>query len=350
MGDQVLDRRSLGRATLERQLLIRRERGDVVDTVERIGGLNAQQANDPYLALASRLDGFQLDDLTTAIEDRALIRSIMVRGTQHLVSVADYRRLRPVLTPLFTRMQRNTFGRRTEGVDLDALVAEAREILAAGDQLRPDLGRLLAESRPGSDANALGWSIQYLLPVVHPAPCGIWDTKGSTPLALAESIVGEFDEPDPRDLVRSYLGAFGPATVSDLRAWSGAARLAEVVKDMDDELAVFRDEKGRAVFDLPDAPRPDRDTPVPVRLLAGFDNVLLAYHDRGRFMSDEVRKIVCVGDLVEQTVLVDGVLTVEPFAPLSHDDTEAVTEEGARLLELITPDATSHDVRLVKAI
>ncbi|MEV0726549.1 winged helix DNA-binding domain-containing protein [Micromonospora purpureochromogenes] len=359
---EVLGRRALNRATLHRQLLLARSTTAVREAVERIGGLNAQHANDPYLALHSRLAGFRLADLTAAIEDRRLVRSCLLRATQHLVSATDFRWLRPVLNPLLARVQRNAFGRRTAGVDLDDLVADARAILAGRTLTRAELGRLLAQHRPDADRTALAWSVQYLLPLLHPAPSGTWDTLGATPVVLAEEHLGPLGPADPRRLVSRYLAAFGPATTADMRAWSGVSGLREIVADMAGELRTFRDETGRTVYDLPDAPRPDPDTPAPVRLLAGFDNLLLAHADRTRIMTDEIRRRVCVGDLIKPTVLVDGMvsgtwhldrraglITVEPFTRLGPGDTEAVTAEGHRVLRLAAPDAAPHSVQVARA-
>lgn len=358
----VLCRRALNRATLHRQLLLQRGSVGVVEAVERIGGLNAQHPNDPYLALNARMADFPLTDLTAAIEDRRVVRSCLLRATQHLVSATDFRWLRPVLDPLLTRVQRNVFGRRTTGVDLAELVTDARTVLAGHTLTRPELGRLLAQRRPGTDANALAWSVQYLLALLHPAPSGTWDTLGATPVALAEEQLGPFEAPDPQRLVRCYLAAFGPATTTDIRAWSGVSGLPEIVAGMAGELRTFRDESGRPLYDLPDAPRPDPDTPAPARLLGGYDNLLLAHADRTRIMTDQIRRLVCVDDLIKPTVLIDGtvsgtwhldrragLVTIQPFTGLQHTDVEAVTAEGHRILGLAAPGIGSHDVRITVA-
>lgn len=352
----MLSRRVLNRAVLDRQLLSARVALPVTEAVERVLGLNAQSPDLPYLALWSRLSGFAIKDLTAALEDRSVVRSTLMRATQHVVSVPDFRLLRPAVAPLLRRVQRNAFGGRTRGVDLDALVASARELLADRVLTRPELGRLLARQWPEADPNALGWTVQYLEPLVHPAPSGTWQTYGPTPFASADWI--GVAEPDLPRLVRRYLAAFGPATVADARAWSGVAGLREVFAGMD--LRRYRGEDGRELFDLPEASLPDPDTPVPVRFLPEFDAPLLAYHDRTRIMTDEVRRAVCVGAGVAATVLVDGtvaatwateteddtvVLTVRPFRRPSTADRHAVTEEALALLAFTHPDQR-HEVRI----
>ena len=360
---EVLSPRVLNRAVLDRQLLLRRVRLPVVAAAERVLGLNAQGPNLPYLALWSRLDGFALDELTTALEDRSLVRSTLMRATQHVVSVPDFALVRPALAPMLSRVQRNAFGRRTEGVDLTALVADARAQLAGGRvRTRPELGRLLAETRPGADPTALGWTVQYLEPLLHPAPSGTWNTYGPTPFALADW-TGVRAEPDLRELVRRYLAAFGPATVADARAWSGVGGLREVFADLRPRLRRYADESGRELFDLPDRPLPPPDTQAPVRFLPEFDAPLLAHADRTRMMTDEVRRQVCVGAAVAATVLVDGTvaatwtttrtpgavtLTVRPLRRLSIADRTAVEAEAGHLLAFTDP-AAEHDLRLAQA-
>jgi hypothetical protein len=345
---------ALGRATLTRQLLLERTDLPVVVATKRLFGLNAQDPNLPYLALWSRLSPFAIDDLTAAIEDGSLVRSTLMRSTQHVVSAADFRLVRPLLAPLLRRVQRNTFGRRTAGVDLDELVAEASMLLADGRVLtRPELGRRLAVHWPDAEPTALGWSVQYLLPVVHPAPSGTWNVRGATPFARADVPA----QSDPEELVWRYLAAFGPASVADARAWSGIGGLREVFDRMRPRLRTFTDERGRELFDLPDAPIPSGDEPAPVRLLPEFDAPLLAFSDRTRIMTDEVRKRVCVGDGVAATVLVDGtvaatwsvaraddaaVLTVRPLRPLARADRDEVEAEARRLLAFTDPERTAE--------
>jgi hypothetical protein len=366
----VLDQRALNRALLDRQLLLDRVDLPAPAAAERLVGLNAQDPDLPYLALWNRLRDVTIAEVTAAIEDRTLVRSTLMRATQHLVTPADFRLLRPALAPLLRRVQHNAFGRRTEGVDLDALVADARTLLAGGRVLtRPELGRLLAEDRPGTDPTALGWSVQYLVPVLHPAPSGTWGTRGATPFALADwtGVRPEATAADVEELVRRYLAAFGPATAADARVWSGVAGLREVFERLRPELRTYRDESGRELFDLPDATIPAEDVPAAVRLLPEFDATLLGHADRTRVMTDHVRRQVCVGAAVAATVLVDGTVaatwssayssdrdtvtaTIRPLRPLSPTERAAVESEADHLLTFTTRAATHREVRLVTGV
>jgi Winged helix DNA-binding domain len=125
-----------------------------------------------------------------------------------------------------------------------------------------------------------------------------------TPYVLAESWIGRPlpAAPSPEGMVERHLAAFGPASVNDIQAWSGLTRLREPVERLGAALRPFRDEHGRQLYDLPDAPRPDPDAPAPPRLLPAFDNLLLAHADRTRVMTDEHRRRVSYGAVVEPTV------------------------------------------------
>lgn len=131
----------------------------------------------------------------------------------------------------------------------------------------------------------------------------------------------------------------GPPAGADLRAWCGLAGLPAAVKAAREELVVFRDERGRELFDLPDAPRPHPDTPAPVRFLPAFDNAILGYHDRGRVIDVPHLGLSVAG---HRTVLVDGRVTatwavrdhrlrISPLRALTAPEQEAVRAEAQDL-------------------
>jgi hypothetical protein len=361
---KVLSTRALNRAALARQLLLRRAKLPVLDAIEQVIALQAQLPNPPYLGLWTRLESFEKDDLTTLIERRRVVRSTMMRGTQHLVTARDYLRLRPVLQPMLDRACRNNYGKGTTGIEPAALLDAGRSLLADQPRTVTELKSLLAERWPKHDPLALGYSIQFLLPLVHVPPRGTWGRGGAVPATLAESWLKRPMNKDrsPERLIVRYLGAFGPATIADMQEWSGLTGLRAAVEGMRSELRVFRDEAGKELFDVPDAPLPDPDTPAPPRFLPEYDNLILAYADRTRMLSDEQRKTVWTKNGLLATALVDGgvaatwkivrergrvSLDVDPLVRIAKRDRTALEAEGLRLLAFTDPDATAHDVRVM---
>jgi hypothetical protein len=345
-----IDERTLNRVTLERQLLLQRSPMRVLDAIGRLVGLQAQAVNAPYLGLWTRLSDFGLADLTERLTDRSVVRSSVLRGTQHLVRADDYWWLRPLIAPALARGRQAAFGKQTVGLDLGDLVRQATSLLAGRTLTRPQLGAELASRWPEFDPLVLAWSAQTLVPVVHPPPSGTWRRGGATPFALASDWLGDASaKHGPDELVRRYLAAFGPATVADVRQWSGVRGIAEVVARM--PLASL----GDGLYDLPDMTY-ESDVDAPVRFLPDFDNLLVAYADRGRIMPDEYRKRVCVGSMVFATVLVGGTvrgtwklvlgkekatLTVTLFERLPRTDHAEVETEALRLLDFAAGDLPS---------
>src|SRR5438067_636836 len=66
-------------------------------------GLQAQVPFDPYTALWSRLDGFQPEDLARWLEDRSVVRTVLMRGTIHLVTAEDCLGLRALFQPVLDK-------------------------------------------------------------------------------------------------------------------------------------------------------------------------------------------------------------------------------------------------------
>ncbi|MGW6408449.1 winged helix DNA-binding domain-containing protein [Streptomyces vinaceus] len=360
----VLDARALGRATLARQLLLDRADLPVLDAVAHLGGLQAQEPQEPFVGLWSRLRAFDPTALSDLLVQRHVVRTHLMRRTVHLVTSEDALAWRARHGAMLRQRVLGVYRRELDGVDLDELAAAGRAVMADEEpRSMTELARALAGRWPAPGPRALGeMLIAALLPVAQAPPRGLWRTKAGVRNVLLSSWLGrEIDPPSPdgsdpvgQALVRRYLAAYGPAASADLRAWCGLAGLPVAVAAVREELVSFRDERGRELLDLPDAPRPDPDTPAPVRFLPAFDNAILGYDDRSRIVDDAHRGLSVAG---ERVVLVDGrvaatwtvgdddTVLVTPLRRLSGADRTAVAEQGRELASFLS-DHESDRVRV----
>ncbi|MEU7701646.1 winged helix DNA-binding domain-containing protein, partial [Streptomyces sp. NPDC039028] len=280
----VLGARALNRATLDRQLLLRPASLGVPEAVEHLLGLQAQNTKPPYYALAARLEGFRPEQLSTLMESRAVARIVTMRSTVHTHTARDAVALRGLAQPGAIDRELALFVSRggLDGVDLDRLAELARALVEERPRTPKELREELLPHWPDADPQSLSVAARCLLPLVQVTPRGLWERGGQVALTTTDRWFADSDGPaagGPADLdetVLRYLGAFGPASVKDMQAWCGLTRLGPAFERLRPRLLAFQDERGTELFDLPDAPRPDEDTPAPPRLLPEFDNLLLS--------------------------------------------------------------------------
>ena len=196
-----------------------------------------------------------------------------------------------------------------------------------------------------------------LLPLLQLPPAGAWDDK-----RRARFVRDPRPLPDPADaaalVLARYLAAFGPAGRRDVAAWAGVAQrdLAPGWERL--TTIAHRDEHGRELLDLPGLPLPPASTRLPARLLAPWDQPLLAYADRDRILPPELLalKLTLSGD---PTVTVDGRVAaswrlerdgdtvrvlVTPHVELSRSARAQIRAEALRTARFCEPDARSHEV------
>lgn len=363
---EVLDDRSLNRATLARQLLLQRAPIEPFDAIEHLVGLQAQVPLDPYTALWSRLQGFDPDAVGLQLEARTLVRIVVMRGTIHLLSTRDACWLRPVTQPVMDREIRrhSEYAPLLVGVDLEPVLAFARAELAERPMAARALRAAIAYRFPEHDAAALAYACRCYLPLVQVPPRGVWGRTLQVTSTPIEAWTGhELDTSRGVDeLLFRYLAAYGPASVADVGTFTRLTGLREAVERNRSELRVFASATGVELFDLPDAPRPAADTPAPVRILPEYDNLLLSHSVRTRFGSDESRRFADAVGPVKGTVLVDGMVQAvwhpEPIdgpdgptrivvehLPLAPSDRAQIEDEAARFVSFRDGDG-DHDVQL----
>ena len=331
---RVLTQRELNRATLARQLLLERTKLSPLAAIERVAGLQAQWPPSPYIGLWSRVAGFKREALERAVRRGDVLKPTVMRGTLHLVTARDYALFYAALRDMPTWFQAHH-------------LEHARAILADARALAPLtqnelVAHIESHGHEGVDARRIMHAVRRHAHLLHNAESALW--------TMAPRVVYHpYPEPvelDPVEartaLVHRYLRAFGPATKPDIADWSGLR-----IRDFEhalDGLPTYRSEEGKELFDVARAPLPPADTPAPVRFLPKWDNTLLAFADRRRVITDELRKgVIAKNGDVAATVLVDGIVaamwtyardgkvSLEYVGPATRTQKAAVAEEAARL-------------------
>jgi hypothetical protein len=347
-----LSPRQLNRATLARQLLLRRERLPAADAVRRVVALQAQEPPSPYVALWNRVADFDPADLDAAFADHAVVKATLMRITLHAVHADDHP---PFHEAMQTTLRAARLGDRrftSTGLsteDADALIPHLLE-LAAQPRTKDEIEALLAERLGAPPEPGVWWALRTFAPLIHAPTGGPW-SFGRRPSFLAAPAAPPREDHDRcvQHLVRRYLGGFGPASARDVAQFAMLRQptVRPALAAMADTLTTVEGPDGTELFDVPDAPLPDDDTPAPPRLLGMWDSILLAYADRSRIIPTEYRQLVIRrnGDVLP-TILVDGYVSgvwrpvddgIEALAfhPLPDDAWDGLATEARSLSALL---------------
>ncbi|MFF2447901.1 winged helix DNA-binding domain-containing protein [Neobacillus sp. NPDC058068] len=361
----VLSTRALNRALLARQMLLTRVNISVLDALEHLVGIQAQDPNAPYFGLWTRLEEFCPEDLSNLLQDKKVVRLALMRSTIHLVSSQDGMRLRPLVQPVQENGLKSSFGKYLKGLDILAVANAGRTLVETKPRTFSELGQLLGKQWPNVESAALAAVVRTMVPLVQLPPRGIWGKSGKAVHTSSEAWIGTlpFSKLTIEDIILRYLAAFGPATIQDIQVWSGLTRLNEKVEQLLPQLVIFQDSEGKELIDIPNAPRPDQNTPSPPRFLGGFDNILLSYADRKRIIDEAYRNIVFTKNgIIRPTILIDGFvsgiwkvqkekgavrLIIELFKKLPDEEHNALMEEATRLLDFIEGKESSREILFV---
>ena len=303
-GAMPLTAAELNRATLARQLLLRRESIDAANAVRRVVALQAQEPASPYLGLWNRIDRFDGAALDHAFADRD--------GGEG-IGRADHppRRRRRRLPGLLRRDAALPAGVPAERRPLHLRGADHRRRRRPGPRAARAARGAQGQGRGRGVLRAarMWWALRTFAPLLH-APTGPPWSFGPRPRYVAAGVPIEADvEAGRATLVRRYLEGFGPASAADIGMFTMLRKppVQTALADLGEQLVRLEGPDGIELYDVPDGLIPAGRTKAPPRLLGMWDNVLLAYADRTRVLPDAYRPHVIRrnGDVLP-TVLVDG--------------------------------------------
>jgi len=301
----------LNRATLGRQMLLRRERSGVADAVRRLLALQAQEPASPYLALWNRLADFDPGDLDAAFADRTVVKASLIRLTLHAVHAEDYPTIHDAMVRRLrgSRLDDDRFTESGSSIsDVDAFLPHLVAFLEhphTRAEIEAEIEAHFGDPRP-----RVWWALRSFAPVHHAPTGGPWSfgPRQSFVAAGSRSGPGSRDESEPW-LVRRYLEVFGPASAGDVAQFTILRRpvVTEALRVLAGEIEEVEGPGGTTLYDVPGALLPAEDTPAPPRLLPMWDSILLAYADRSRVLPPDYRKLVIrINGDVLPTLLVDG--------------------------------------------
>lgn len=354
--------RELNRATLARQMLLAREKRPLVKAIEHVCGLQAQLPRPPFTGLWSRLETFSRADLASAVHKRTVVRATSMRGTIHLMTAADFLKFRGCLQPSFDWGMRAILKERAAALDMSALLRVAGVYFAKPHNFEDARAHFVSKF-PGGDERAMGYVVRLGVPLVQVPTADRWAYPAQADFVSAETWLGRpvaaSSQVEP--LVRRYLAAYGPATVKDAQAWTGLSNLEAVFAGLGNDLVTVPDPRGKPLFDLSDAPRPDGDTPAPVRFLPEWDSAIVTRADERVVAKTDRPRVFLPGLRVAALVLVDGfaaatwkvsatarkaTLEIESFKTWPAAIRRDVAAEGEALLRFAEPEAKASDLKI----
>jgi hypothetical protein len=348
VAERVLTERELNRALLERQMLLERRSAPIPKVLERMGGLQAQYAPSMYVGLWSRMEGFEREALTRALERRSVVQATLLRATIHLVSKADFWPFAAAVRESRREGWSSTPWRKEVSMaDLRATAKRLRKRFGGREFERKELDEELAGKKPRVSVWRNGVSLW--LDLVRVPPSGTWERRRADRYAFADDWIGSDDATEREGialLVRRYLGGFGPATVDEIAGWAGLKppRIEAALPDV--RLRRFQAEDGSELLDAPRAPLPDPEVAAPVRFLPTWDATLLVHARRTQILPEKHRSKVFNPKTPQSvaTFLVDGQVAgtwrydkgrirTKAFGRLDAATSREVKDEAERLEE-----------------
>ncbi|KWX67354.1 winged helix DNA-binding domain-containing protein [Mycobacterium sp. NAZ190054] len=308
---------------------------DPAESVEsvtaRMVGLHATDPATPHLSLWARLPGYAVADLNTAFYERhSLVKHLAMRRTLWVIRPQD---LPAVQSAASDRVAANETRRLAADVEKAGVARDGHEWLqtacaAVIDHLRaagPCTARQLREALPeltgthdpapgkpyGGEAHLAPRVLTVLSArgdIVRGPNDGGWTTSRPRWVA-ARQWLARADPVEPEqaraELVRRWLYAFGPATVTDLKWWFGST-LGWARQALADIGAVEVDLEGAPGYVLPGDEEPVPDPGPWCALLPALDVTTMGWAERAWYLGSHRDSVFDRNGNGGPTVWVDG--------------------------------------------
>lgn len=327
---QVTDAERRARLVHRHHLL--RTAATVVDAVRGVAAFHSSDPVTPYLSAWARTANFSRQDLDQALfQDRTLWRLHAMRRTLFVVPTDDAPAYLSGAAEDVARRER----KRLEGwlaVEMDPssvmrFVADAEaavlQILRGGGELRtqeltreiPQLGtEITLGSGRGTVRSPVSSRLLFLMAmdgrVVRTRPAGTWRSSQYRWATTAEWF-GPLPGLPPCDdarttILRRYLSGHGPATIEDIRWWTGwtAASVRAALDRLDPEPVLL--EGGTPAVMLVDGPPPQTAEPEQVSLLPALDSTPMGWKTREWFLGPHGPRVFDRNGNVGPTVWAGG--------------------------------------------
>jgi hypothetical protein len=332
--------------------------------LHEVCGLQAQLWRATTLGMRARGAGLDAGKVNRALtSERSIVRTWLMRGTLHVVATEDARWLLTLLGPVFARAA--SARHRQLGLNDDPKergVAAIQKILTEDGPLtryelvdRLRTRRVLLDPKTQAPIHLIG------LAALQGVLClGPDRDDGESTYVLLDDWVPKAPVPSREtalaELARRYFGAYGPATIDDLSAWSGLP-MSDARSAMTGARAGLAEVmiQGRPGFMLKQRLKLDA-TPLKTvgRLLPAFDTYLLGYRRRDLAVPLPLqRRLQRGGGWLHPAVVVNGRavaawslpksggqngrITVERFGPMSpaaRAGIETEVDDIGRFLDL----------------
>jgi len=358
--------RNVAQFTLSRHHLLKRAPIiQALDVVDDILGLNAQGSLNVQLSLWNRVDDLNTEFITESLYgDRSLVKTWVMRDTVHVIPTRRFpiyrRALERSLMMEWNRWTVKT-GTKESATSWEPFYSEVLDILEDGPLTIREMQHALGWTRRerGISLSRLVREMSLRGLLCHAEASGPWYHRTGYTFARVDKWLPSVDldsvseEEALLSLARSYLRAYGPASIGDFAYWTGmrVREAGPVFDSMSDSIVEVKvaEHRGTLLILEEDASalHGAEQVPAPARLLPQFDALIMGHKDKIRFIEPSTwsRIFLPRGD-VAATMMIDGRvqgtwtlrkmknlwrLELSPFNKLSEEKFEEVEAEVDQL-------------------